>query len=268
MKIIRFLDESDQICYGYDLKDGSATLYAGQLPGKLQDTGRKVKLKKLLAPADPASILCIGLNYHQHAAEIGFKLPKYPALFFKNTAALNHPQDPIVIPDSCIDPPQVDYEAELAVVIDRPTKDVSVDEALNYVRGYTLANDVSARRWQKHGGAGQFARSKSFDTFCPLGPMLITPDEIPNPQELQIKCILNGEIMQDANTSDMIFSVAEIIAYLSTDMTLLPGSVILTGTPSGVGYARKPQVYLKSGDTVEVTIDGFGTLSSPVVSGG
>lgn len=267
MKIVRFLDEQDHIRYGHSYKDGIALLMEGQLLGELKDTGKPVGVKKILAPLEPSAILCIGLNYHQHAKETGFKLPRYPALFFKNPAALNHPEDPIVLPASCSDPPQVDYEAELAVVIAKTAKNVSTTEALSYVKGYTLANDISARRWQKHAGAGQFARGKSFDTFCPLGPVLVTPEDISDPQRLQLECILNGEVMQNTNTADMIFSVAEIIAYLSTDMTLLAGSVILTGTPSGVGYTRNPPVFLKSGDVVEVSSEVIGTLNSPVISG-
>ena len=267
MKIIRFLDEHDRLCYGHSYSDGNALLLEGELFGEFTDTGRRVRVKKILAPLEPAAILGIGLNYHEHAREAGFEKPKYPVLFFKNPASVNHPGDPIVIPDSCLDPPQVDWEAELAVVIGRRAKNVPAAEALEYVRGYAPANDISARLWQKHAGAGQIARGKSFDTFCPLGPELITPDDVPDPQSLKLQCLLNGEIMQNGSTSNMIFSVAEIIAYLTTDMTLLPGSVILTGTPSGVGFARKPPVFLKSGDVIEVVIEGMQTLSSPVVSG-
>ncbi len=266
MRIIRFLNDKDQICYGHHFNDNQAILLEGQSLADLKETGRTVKVKKLLAPLVPAAILCTALNYHQHAIEAGFDLPRYPALFYKNPAALAHPGDPIVIPTSCIDPPQVDYEAELAVVIGKTAKNVSQKDALEYVAGYMSANDVSARRWQLHAGAGQFARSKSFDTFCPLGPELITPDEIPDPQTLQLSCTLNGKVMQDANTSDMIFPVAEIISYLSTGMTLIPGSIILTGTPSGVGFSRKPPVYLKEGDSVEVVIGGFAALINAVIN--
>ncbi|MBL0731940.1 MAG: fumarylacetoacetate hydrolase family protein, partial [Desulfosarcina sp.] len=153
-----------------------------------------------------------------------------------------------------------------AVVIGKTARNVSAGQALDYVLGYTIANDVSARRWQKNAGSMQWTRGKSFDTFCPLGPAIITADEIPDPQNLQIKCVLNDEVMQDAVTSDMIFSVAEIIAYLSEDTTLLPGTVILTGTPGGVGFVRKPPVYLKTGDEVEVTIEGIGRLVNPVTA--
>ncbi len=266
MKIIRFLDEHDRQCYGHDYSDGHAILLEGELLGEFTDTERRVSVKKILAPLEPAAIFGIALNYRQHAEEAGFEKPKYPVLFFKNPASVNHPGDAIVIPECCEDIPQVDWEAELAVVIGRAAKNVPVSEALQYVKGYAPTNDISARHWQKHAGAGQVARGKSFDTFCPLGPELITADEIPDPQSLKLQCRLNGEIMQDSNTSQMIFSVAEIIAYLSMDTTLLPGSVILSGTPGGVGFARTPPVFLKSGDIIEVAIEGMQTLSNPVVS--
>jgi len=267
MRIIRFLNENNQLCFGHNYQDGSATLLEGRLPAQLKDTGSQTRVKKLLAPLEPAAILCIGLNYTQHAQETGFKLPIYPALFMKNPAALAHPEDPVILPPSCLDPPQVDYEVELAVVIGQAARNVTAEAALEYVLGYTIANDISARRWQRHAGADQWIRGKSFDTFCPLGPVLVTPDEIPDPQALQLKCILNGKTMQDASTNDMIFPVTELIRYLSTDMTLLPGTVILTGTPSGVGYIREPPVYLKPGDVLESTIEGIGTLVNPVRAG-
>jgi len=264
MRIIRFTDENDRACYGHKYINDTAVLLDDRLYNGLKTTGEKTRVKKLLAPVEPAAILCIGLNYHQHAKETGSELPKYPVLFMKNPATLNNPGDPIIIPPLCMEPNQVDYEVELAVVIGKAAKNVPADKALDYVLGYTIANDVSARRWQKHSGGGQWVLGKSFDTFCPLGPELVTVDEIPDPQTLQIKCILNGKVMQDTNTSDMIFSVAEIIEFLSSIMTLLPGTVILTGTPSGVGFVRNPPVFLKPGDTVKLTIDKIGTLSNPV----
>ena len=167
-----------------------------------------------------------------------------------------------------MNPLQVDFEVELAVVIGRAAKNISAAKALDYVLGYTIGNDVSARRWQKHGGGGQWVRGKSFDTFCPLGPELVTKDLVPDPQQLRLQCCLNGELMQDANTADMIFSVAELIEYLSDSMTLLPGTVIMSGTPSGVGFARQPPVFLKPGDSLELTIDNLGTLCNPVAEAG
>lgn len=264
MRIVRFLDNDGNVRLGHDFSNGEASLLEGEMFGVLHDSGQRVKVHKLLAPVLPPAILCIGLNYAQHAEEFNIEIPKYPVMFMKNPAALNHPNDPILLPQSCLDPLQVDFEVELAVVIGRPAKDVSAEKALDYVFGYTIGNDVSARRWQKHAGAGQWIRGKSFDTFCPLGPELVTADLIPDPQHLDLQCLLNGELMQSANTSDMIFSVAELIEYLSGDMTLLPGTVIMTGTPSGVGFVRNPPVYLKPGDYLELTIEKLGTLCSPV----
>jgi 2-keto-4-pentenoate hydratase/2-oxohepta-3-ene-1,7-dioic acid hydratase in catechol pathway len=158
----------------------------------------------------------------------------------------------------------VDYECELAVVIGRAARNVSRGEALDYVLGYTCANDVSARDWQKAGGGGQWCRGKTFDTFCPLGPVLVTPDTIRDPNALAIRTRLNGQIVQDCNTSDMIFDVPTLIAFLSGSTTLFPGTVILTGTPHGVGMARNPPVWLQDGDTVTVEIEGIGALTNPV----
>ncbi|MCF8067375.1 MAG: fumarylacetoacetate hydrolase family protein [Desulfobacterales bacterium] len=267
MRIIRFLDENDEVYFGYNYHDGIATLLEGDLFGDLIDTGEKIQVKKILAPLQPQAILCIGLNYHQHAKEFKSQTPEYPALFMKNPAAIAHPEDPIVLPPSCMNPPEVDYEAELVIVIGKRAKDVSAANALDYVFGYTIGNDVSARNWQKDRCGGQWVRGKSFDTFCPLGPVVVTRDEIPDPQALQIKSILNGQVMQDGNTADMIFTVAGLIETLSSYTTLLPGTVILTGTPSGVGFARKPPVFLMPGDTIEMVIDNIGILRNSVISG-
>jgi len=268
MRIIRFLDEKGHIRFGHDYRDGEATLLAGDIFESLQDSGRRAAVVKLLAPVQPAAILCIGLNYAPHARETNIELPQYPVLFMKNPAALNHPNDPILLPPSCLDPLQVDFEVELAVIIGTAAKNVPAARALDYVLGYTIGNDVSARRWQKHGGGGQWVRGKSFDTFCPLGPELVTKDLVPDPQQLRLQCFLNGKLMQDANTSEMIFSVAELIEYLSDSMTLLPGTVIMSGTPGGVGFARQPPVYLKPGDSLELRIDNLGTLCNPVAGPG
>ena len=264
MRIVRFIDDNDQICYGSNYKNNTVDLLAGDLFTGLKATGESCRVKKLLAPVMPPAVFGIGLNYHEHARETGMEPPRYPIIFMKNPTAVTNPADPILLHPSCMEPPEVDYEAELAVVIGTAVKDVPADEALNFVLGYTAANDVSARRWQGKRGAGQWVRGKSFDTFCPLGPEIVTADEFKDPQNLRLTCVLNGQVMQDGNTSDMIFPVAELIAYLSTGSTLLPGSVILTGTPSGVGFTRKPPVYLMPGDTVEVTVEGIGTLSNPV----
>ena len=265
MRIVRFLDENGKEGYGHDLRSSQATLLMGDLFEGLKDAGRRVSVTKLLAPLQPTAILCIGLNYRQHATETGIKIPEYPVLFMKNPAAIAHPGDPIVLPTACLDPPQVDYEAELAVVIGKPARNVPAAKALDYVLGYTAGNDVSARWWQQNAGASQWIRGKSFDTFCPLGPELITADEIPDPQNLRLRCILNNEVMQDGNTNDMIFSVAELIEFLSQGTTLLPGTVILTGTPSGVGFVRQPPVFLKAGDVVVIEVERVGVLTNPVV---
>ena len=264
MRIVKFIDDKDRIRYGHNYENNTADLLEGELFSSLKKTGESCAVKKLLAPVAPSAVLGIGLNYHQHAQEQGLEVPRYPVLFMKNPAAVTNPGDPIQLPPSCMKTPEVDYEAELAVVIGKAAKDVSAAEALNFVFGYTAANDVSARRWQGKRGAGQWVRGKSFDTFCPLGPELVTADELQDPQDLRLTCVLNGQVMQDTNTSDMIFSVAELISFLSSGTTLLPGSVILTGTPGGVGYSRKPPVYLMPGDTVKVTVEGIGTLSNPV----
>jgi len=264
MRIVRFLDNQDRICYGCNYADGAAELLEGDLFAGLKPTGASAAVKKLLAPVVPPAVFGIGLNYHKHAQETGMEPPRYPVLFMKNPAAVTNPGDPILLHPSCMAPPEVDYETELAVVIGKAAKDVSTAEALSFVLGYTAANDVSARRWQGKRGAGQWVRGKSFDTFCPLGPELVTADELTDPQNLRLTCVLNGQVMQDANTSDMIFPVAELVSFLSIGTTLLPGSVILTGTPSGVGFTRKPPVFLMPGDTVEVTVEGIATLSNPV----
>ncbi|MGB9440352.1 MAG: fumarylacetoacetate hydrolase family protein [Desulfobacterales bacterium] len=264
MHIVRFIDEKGQDCYGHNYRNHKAVRLGGDLFTGLEETGETVNVKKILAPLVPSAILAIGLNYHQHAEETGSELPKYPVLFMKNPASVTNPGDPILLHPCCMQPPEVDYEVELAVIIGKTAKDVSVAEAFDYVLGYTVANDVSARRWQGGRGSGQWVRGKSFDTFCPLGPELVTADELADPQNLRLTCVLNGQVMQDANTSDMIFPIAELISFLSTGTTLLPGTVILTGTPSGVGYTRKPSVFLMPGDTVEMTVEGIGTLSNPV----
>ncbi len=218
-------------------------------------------------PVVPSNIFCIGLNYRAHAEETGAAIPEHPVIFMKPTSAVIGPGEAIRLPASQMRGDECDAEAELAVVIGRsrtPCRDVSVEEALEHVAGYTLANDVSARRWQKEGGGGQWVRGKSFDTFCPLGPRLVGREEIPDPQNLTISLHINGERTQHSSTSDMIFSVAEVIAFLSRDTTLLPDTVILTGTPPGVGVARKPPRFLQAGDEVVVSVEGIGELRNPV----
>ena len=266
MKIIRFENEASDILYGTNFYDGSAEILTGDLLTGFQLSGKRTNIKKILAPISPAAILGVGLNYHGHAKEIGMELPMFPILFIKNLSAVTNPNDPIIVPAICLNPPEVDYEAELAVIIGKTAKNVTVEEALSHVFGYTAANDVSARRWQGKKGAGQWCLAKSFDTFCPLGPVIVTADEISNPQKLDITCVHRGTVVQKANTSDMIFSVSQIISFFSSVMTILPGTVILTGTPAGVGFSSKPPRYLENGDSVSVIIEGIGELTNPVIN--
>jgi 2-keto-4-pentenoate hydratase/2-oxohepta-3-ene-1,7-dioic acid hydratase in catechol pathway len=263
MKIIRHLTSAGP-AYAALQPDGSAREIAGDIFGDFSVTDRAVTPGKLLAPVAPVNILAIGLNYKKHAAESGSQPPPHPVLFIKATNTVQNPGDAIELPVKLAST-KVDYECELAVVIGRTCKNVSRAQALDYVLGYTCGNDVSARDWQRDGGGGQWCQGKSFDTFCPLGPVLVTRDEIPNPNSLRIRTILNGETMQDWNTDDMIFDVPANIDFLSGSKTLLPGTVIMTGTPHGVGFARKPPVWLKAGDTVSIDIEKIGTLTNPVV---
>lgn len=264
MRIVRFLDDSGQVLLGRLLPDGTASILEGELLGALRDTGRRVAVGALRCPLEPVAILGIGLNYRDHARETGQPLPEQPVLFMKNPAAAWHPDAPILLRPEFVERPEVDFEGELAVVIGAAARDVAEDRALEHVLGYLVANDVSARRVQKQGGGGQWVRGKSFDTFCPLGPALVTPDEIPDPQSLHITTRVNGRIQQDSSTSEMVFPVAHLIANLSQGTTLLPGTVILTGTPSGVGVARTPQVFLQPGDRLDLTAEGIGRLSNLV----
>ncbi len=263
MKIIRFLDEQGESRHGAQHDDGSVTRIDGCIFGEYNDTGEATPVTKLLAPLEPAAVLCIGLNYRKHAEEGGADIPKHPVLFMKMPSTVQNPCDPILLPTH-LKSDAVDYECELAVVIGRDCKNVSKADALDYVLGYTCANDVSARDWQKTGGGGQWCRGKTFDTFCPLGPVLVTGGEISNPNTLGIRTILNDEVMQDWNTDDMIFDVPTLIEFLSGSTRLAAGTVILTGTPHGVGFARTPPVLLKDGDSITVEIDGIGQLTNPV----
>jgi 2,4-didehydro-3-deoxy-L-rhamnonate hydrolase len=212
-----------------------------------------------LSISRPGKIVCVGLNYHDHAAEGGQELPKAPLLFAKWPNTLIGDGDAIVLPPEAH---EVDYEAELGVVIGTTAKRVGEADALDHVAGYICVNDVSARDLQF--GDGQWTRGKSPDTFCPVGPRLVPREEIDDPQQLGIRCVLNGETLQDSSTAQMIFSVAEIIAYVSRIITLEPGDLIATGTPAGVGVFRDPKILLKDGDEVRVEIDGLGTLTNPV----
>jgi 2-keto-4-pentenoate hydratase/2-oxohepta-3-ene-1,7-dioic acid hydratase in catechol pathway len=267
MKIIRYQDVNGVIGYAAQQPDGRALKIRGEILDPIKVTKTEADVRQVLAPLVPAVIFCIGLNYRRHAEESGAAIPTFPVVFMKNPAAVQDPGGPIEVPTH-LKSTEVDYECELAVVIGRRCKNVKRDQALDFVLGYTCGNDVSARDWQGRWGGSQWCRGKTFDTFAPLGPCLVTADEIPNPNSLRIRTILNDQTMQDSNTNDMIFDVPTLIEFLSGSTTLLPGTVILTGTPSGVGGARKPQVFLQAGDRITVEIERIGSLTNPVVNEG
>ncbi|MEO7531834.1 MAG: fumarylacetoacetate hydrolase family protein [Sediminibacterium sp.] len=212
--------------------------------------------------AKPSKILCIGLNYAKHAKETNLPIPKEPILFMKSTTAITGPDDFIMIPKNSV---KTDWEVELAFVIGRKTRYVSEAEAMDYVAGYCLHNDVSEREFQLERG-GTWDKGKGCDTFAPLGPWLVTKDEIPNPHNLRLWLKVNDKMMQDGNTDDLIFTIPQLVSYLSQFMTLLPGDIISTGTPAGVGLGFNPPVYLKPGDVVELGIDGLGVAKQNVIA--
>lgn len=263
MRLIRHITPAGP-AYAALLADGSTVEITGDpLAGTHRLTDRVITLGKRLAPIVPTTIIGIGLNYAKHAAEGRKEPPTNPIWFMKLPGSVQNPDDPIRLPRmQPTDRP--DYEAELAIVLGRECRNATRENALSYVLGYTCANDVSARDWQRDWSGSQWCHAKSFDTFCPLGPVLVTPDELTTPNALGIRSVLNGTVMQDSSTADMIFDVPTLIAFLSADKTLPAGTVILTGTPEGVGFARKPQVWLRPGDTIAVEIQGIGTLSNPV----
>lgn len=222
-----------------------------------------LKQVRLLPPVQaPSKIICAGLNYHDHCREQNVKIPERLILFTKHPSALVGAGDAITWPAGLTE--QVDYEAELALVIGARVRDLTPETALSAVAGYTILNDVSARDLQF--AEKQWVRAKSLDSFCPMGPWLVTPDEVGDPNALKIACRLNGQVMQESNTSEMIFNVAKVLVAASAGTTLLPGDVISTGTPDGVGVFRKPPVFLKAGDQVEIEIEKIGTLNNPVAA--
>src|SRR5258707_6280449 len=265
MKLIRYLDHSSKIQYAAEQPGGAHLRMEGDPFGNNRVTQESASIVKILAPVVPVMIWCIGQNYRQHAAEVGMSSGDYPVLFAKGANTLQAPGAPIAIPTRA-GTAELDYECELVVVIGKECKDVSREKALEYVAGYMCGNDVSARDWQLKKGGSQWCRGKSFDTFAPIGPSLVTKDEVGDPNSLRIQTTLNGATVQDANTNDMIFDVRAIVSFLSESTTLLPGTLIFTGTPQGVGMGRKPQLWLKDGDEVCVTIEKIGTLRN-LVSG-
>jgi 2-keto-4-pentenoate hydratase/2-oxohepta-3-ene-1,7-dioic acid hydratase in catechol pathway len=244
--------------------DGECFRAVGDLESGLEATAERIESPVLLAPVIPATIYAIGLNYKAHALEMDKPIPEHPVVTMKSPSAVLDPGGEIVLP-RFLASDSVDYECELAIVIGKSCRNIQPEDALNYVAGYTAANDVSARDWQKIYSGGQWCKGKTFDTFCPLGPVLVTPDELKDPDALAIRTYLNGEVVQDSNTADMIFSVSELIAFLAGSTTLLPGTVILTGTPTGVGVARNPPRFLQAGDEVTIEIEGIGRLTNTVV---
>ncbi len=263
MKIARVVDQDNReaLCV---FADNHLLRIEGDLAGgQMSVTDKTVEPTAFLPPVSPRVIYCIGVNYAEHAREGGHEMPGYPVVFMKNVSAATGHHQPICLPGVCED--EIDYEGELAVIVGQSCKNVTKDEALNYILGYTIANDVTARVWQKEKGGSQWCRGKGFDTFCPLGPWMVTPDEVNNPNNLSIRTTLNGEVVQNDTTANMVFNVAALISFLSEDTTLLPGTVILTGTPQGIGWARNPRRTLQSGDTVTVEISQIGALINPVI---
>ena len=265
MKIARIRIVENEVHYAtpVDPQGRSMEILSGDPFQGVHPTGKAVSDFTLLAPMVPAAILCIGLNYRKHAEEMKAKIPKFPVLFLKNPSSLQDPGAPIRLPRKLVST-QVDFEGELAVVIGKTCRNATRDNALSHVLGYTIANDISARDWQKEWGGSQWSRGKSFDTFAPMGPWMVTPDEIPDPNALRITTRVNGEILQDSSTADMIFDLPALIEFLSGDTTLEAGTVIITGTPEGVGLVRTPPRWLHPGDQVDVEIEKIGVLSNPV----
>ncbi|CAI2176602.1 4178_t:CDS:2 [Funneliformis geosporum] len=266
-RLIRFIGDDDKVYSGQPIVDLNGSLppilelKANIIQGnvlteeRIDITDKIINVKKLLTPLAPSQIpiiRCIGLNYKEHAKETSQPIPKFPILFIKPSTSLQNPFDKIKVPTIATNN-QVDFEAELAIIIGKTCKNVDREDALQYVLGYTVGNDVSARKWQgKNLGSGQWCFSKGFDTFCPIGPQLVSPSIIKNPNSLRISTRLNdSQLLQNSNTSDMIFNVAELISFLSQGTTLQAGSLILTGTPQGVGFTRKPPIYLQHNDKIE-----------------
>jgi 2-keto-4-pentenoate hydratase/2-oxohepta-3-ene-1,7-dioic acid hydratase in catechol pathway len=265
MKIARIETEGGDVTLA--VRDSAGRLLRAEgdlLAGNVSVTTEEVTPKRWLAPVEPRALLCIGRNYAAHAAEGGAPPPDYPILFFKNpNAAVGH-EEKIRLPKVC--EYEVDFEGELVVAIKKAALNVSKENALDYVLGYTVGHDVSARIWQDLKGGSQWCRGKSFDTFAPMGPFLVTPDEVPDLTALSVVTKLNGEEVQNGKTKNMIFDVPTLISFLSQDTTLLPGTVIMTGTPEGIGWARTPKLALKAGDRVTIDIEGIGSLANSVVN--
>ncbi len=261
MKFIRFISKYDKSETGILQSDGSIQIIRGDLFGDYDTTNetcRIEEIKQYLSPVEPPNIFALGLNYREHAIETNAEIPQAPLIFIKATTSLTAHRCPIILPSPA--PQEVDYEAELVIVIGKTACKITPEEAPGYIFGYTCGNDVTARDCQKRLDK-QWARAKSFNTFAPTGPVMETELD---PGNLRIQSILNGEVMQDSTTADLIFSVPEIVSYFSQNFTLLPGTLIFTGTPPGVGVARTPSRFLRPGDKIEVEVEGIGRLENIV----
>ncbi|KAL2007116.1 hypothetical protein VTN00DRAFT_8554 [Thermoascus crustaceus] len=276
-RLIRFLAKDGHVYYGDALlpsgvsdiaKATRARVIQGDIFGQHRVTEQVAEVKMLLAPLarkDIRTVRCLGLNYAQHAKEANMPIPKFPVLFYKPVTSITGPTDDIPVAPIAQDGEGLDYECELVVVIGKEARDVPESRALDYVLGYAVGNDVSHRDWQlKHGG-GQWSLGKGFDGWAPFGPGIVSSSIIRDPNALKISTKLNGQTVQSSTTKDMIFGVAKTISFLSQGTTLLPGDVIFTGTPQGVGMGRKPQLWLKDGDKVEVSLEGVGSCLNQVV---
>jgi len=275
-RLVRFLAKDGKTYYGDAIlapgvsdiaKVKQARVIKGDIFGKHDVTEQVADVRLLLAPLsreDVKTVRCLGLNYEQHAKESGMPLPKYPVLFFKPATSIGGPFDDIPVPALAQDVEGLDYECELVAVIGKEARDVSESTALEYVMGYAVGDDISHREWQIKRGAGQWGLGKGFDGWAPFGPGIVSSSIIKDPQALRISTKVNGQTVQDSSTKDMIFGVAQTIAFLSQGTTLLPGDLIFTGTPHGVGMGRKPQLWLKDGDIVEVALEGVGTCVNKV----
>jgi len=273
---VRFLAKDGRTYYGDAIlphgvtdiaKARQAKLITGSIFGKHEVTEEVIDIRLLLAPLaleDIKTVRCLGLNYERHANESKMPLPKFPVLFYKPITSITGPSDPIPVHPLAQESEGLDYECELVAVIGRACSDVPESKALDYVLGYTVGNDVSHRDWQIKKGGGQWSLGKGFDGWAPIGPGIVSSALIRDPQALRISTKLNGKTVQDSSTSDMIFGVAKTIAFLSQGTTLLPGDLIFTGTPQGVGMGRTPQLWLKDGDVVEVDLEGVGSCTNKV----
>lgn len=269
-RYIRFLSPAGTIHYGVPIGDvqnaKQAHIIKGDVFGSCEVCQKVETVERILEPINPVQIYAIGLNYRKHAAEAHLTIPRVPAVFMKSISSVTGPYDPIRIPDCCASKPEVDYEGELVIVMGKDCKNVSVDHALDFIHGYCIGNDVSARRWQGEKlSSGQWTRSKSFDTFSPLGPQVILAQSLGTEvNNLNIRTELNNVVMQNSNTSDMVWSVSEIVSFLSQGTTIPKGTIIFTGTPEGVGFIQNPYVYLKKNDVVKVSIDKVGFIENVV----